>query len=45
MNRADVIADVFMMTGWAFFSLFSITVQYRGRKREEIELENERERE
>lgn len=49
MNRADVIADVFMMTGLAspgfFSSLFSITVQNRGRKREEIELENERERE
>lgn len=49
MNRADVIADVFMMTGLAslgffFSSLFSITVQNRGRQREEMEGKRERER-
>lgn len=50
MNRADVIADVFMMTGLAsqgffFSSLFSITVQNRGRQREEMEGKREREKE
>lgn len=47
MNRADVIADVFMMTGLAslgffFSSLFSITVQNRGRQREGMEGKRER---
>lgn len=50
MNRADVIADVFMMTGLAslgffFSSLFSITVQNRGRQREGMEGKRERESE
>jgi len=50
MNRADVIADVFMMTGLAslgfffFSSLFSITVQNRGRQRGEMEGKREGER-